>query len=99
MYKIYEVLRVYLVDVDKDEQITNEAEKLMIEDNDILNIAKRLVDYGINGCVCDIDDIIRLRDSLEAYGETHSTIEQNTMKLSNNSYVITTKEYRIVKES
>lgn len=99
MYKIFEVLRVYMVDVDKNCDFTNEAEKLMIEDNDILNIAKWLVDYGISGWRSNIDSVIDLRNSLDAYGETHSVIDETIMKITNNSYVTVTKEYRIVKES
>ena len=99
MYKIFEVLRVYMVDVDKNCDFTNEAEKLMIEDNDILNIAKWLVDYGISGWRSNIDSVIDLRNSLDAYGETHSVIDETIMKITNNSYVTVTKEYRIVKQS
>lgn len=99
MYKIFEVLRVYMVDVDKNNDLTNEAEKLMIEDDDILNIAKWLADYGISGWRSNIDSIIDLRNSLDAYGETHSVIDESIMKITNNSYVKVTKEYRIVKES
>ena len=99
MYKIFEVLRVYMVDVDKNNDLTNEAEKLMIEDNDILNIAKWLDDYGISGWRSNIDSVIDLRNSLDAYGETHSVIDESIMKITNNSYVKVTKEYRIVKES
>ena len=99
MYKIFEVLRVYMVDVDKNNDLTNEAEKLMIEDNDILNIAKWLNDYGISSWRSNIDNVIDLRNSLDAYGETHSVIDESIMKISNNSYVKVTKEYRIVKES
>ena len=99
MYKIFEVLRVYMVDVDKNNDLTNEAEKLMIEDNDILNIAKWLDDYGISGWRSNIDSVIDLRNSLDAYGETHSVIDESIMKITNNSYVKVKKEYRIVKDS
>lgn len=99
MYKIFEVIRVYMYDVEKDMRITNEIENLIYEDNDILNIAKWLVDYGISSWRCSIDNIIELRDSLDNFGERHSVIDETTKKLNNNSYVVTTKEYRIVKES